>query len=400
MPTVTPSATVTPTTTPTPGLPTQIPPTTTPSPTPTPSGPTPTFPPSLASLRIAYTDNGKLWLWHQGRVTPLTEVDEATVRVRITDDGQVIAFRRQSGLWAINRDGSGERLLVSSAIMNEKEPTDSGISFYQIEWLPGTHVLFFNTIHTGYGLFPTYDLQRVNADTQRWDILLPPGKGGFFYFSPDRKKMVLVTATEIHLMDVDGSHYRTVFTYPYVLTHSEWEYHTVPDWAPDSKSFMVPIPPSDYMHDDITPTTLWRIPADGSPATVFAEIEAERGRYISLSPDLSKMVIQIFSEGVGQLHIANSDGSGDVLYASGIDDFYGWSPDMKHFAYRVSGTVWIGALGTDPIRYSDRTSWLEWLDGTHFLYEHAGELRLGFLDGASILLVGPVDFAFYNDYSK
>jgi hypothetical protein len=70
---------------------------------------TPALSPSLASLRIAFTYDKKIWLWQNGIAEPLTGIEEYThTPVRISDDGEIIAFARD-GLWLINSDGSQER---------------------------------------------------------------------------------------------------------------------------------------------------------------------------------------------------------------------------------------------------------------------------------------------------
>src|SRR5258708_3174894 len=95
-----------------PSVASSFPPTKTPFPSPvatlTPIQPTPAFA-SLSSLRIAYTNDGILWLWQKGTATPLT-TSEGFPAIRFSGDGRVIAFLR-NGLWAIDSDGANERSL-------------------------------------------------------------------------------------------------------------------------------------------------------------------------------------------------------------------------------------------------------------------------------------------------
>ena len=169
-------------------LPTLVPPTTPiPSDTPVPTEtltptipPSPTLPPptpTQQALRVAYVKNGNVWLWTQGGSTqPLTTAGYV-VSLDLSGDGQMVAFQRETipfhpELWAVNSDGTGERVLVSAAdflalLPGSPNPNAAGIGPFQYGWRPGTHILAYNTrlLFEGPGLGGNDDLRQVDADT-------------------------------------------------------------------------------------------------------------------------------------------------------------------------------------------------------------------------------------------
>ena len=69
--------------------------------------------------------------------------------VRISDDGAIVAFFREGELWAVNSDGTGERLLVGNddlaAMERRSDYQDAAVAFQLFDWVPGTHLIAFNT---------------------------------------------------------------------------------------------------------------------------------------------------------------------------------------------------------------------------------------------------------------
>jgi hypothetical protein len=325
----------------------------TPNPSPTIPLPTPTLSPSLTSLQIAFVDDDRqIWLWENETIRPLTNSNlEGYVQVKISDDGSLIAFSSNSELWVINSDGSNERLLVSADVFQSLEPRDPGVGLSQFDWISGTHTLMFNTILLyDFGLAYTDDLYRVNADTLRWKMLRQPGEGGKFIFSPDGKRVLLVTPHTISLMQVDGSDYRNMLEY-YVETDSEYHYYAKPVWEPDSQSLIVAIPPNAY--SDRPTISIWRLYVDSTPSEIISQFQ------------------------VGE----------------GVDDpkYWHWSPDMEHYAtfsdddhrfYLASNRVILESL-TEPTS----SIWFSWIDETHFFYRGYCSLRLGTIGAPSITIV-------------
>ena len=310
---------------------------------------TATLSPSLASVRIVFTYEEKLWLWQGGTAQPLTSVNDGA-SINISDDGEIIAFTRD-GLWVINSDGRNERLLLGDEVFGQIEPKAPGVELDDFDWVPNTYTLLFNTILTdGRGLSPTDDLYMVDAETMQWKLLRKPGEGGKFFFSPDGQRVAMTTPTQIRLMNIDGSNYHVVMNYS-VPFPSDYAYYAAPNWAADSQSLTVPIPPEDFYYTVTTsPTLVWQLPVDGTPPTIISELPP-----------------------------------GDSGYDNRI-----WSPEKQHFAFWFEGAYHLDTDGVvlnplTEIGASERR--FAWIDEAHFLYYLSNcNLRLGTIGEPSISL--------------
>lgn len=343
----------------------------TPSPAPslTPSAtmplPTPTLPPSLSSLQIVFSDQTQLWIWQNG-INQLIKKGEGFVQVKISDDGSLIAFNRNFELWVIDSDGSNERLLVSADDFQSLEPKDPGVRLKDFDWVPGTHTLFFNTrLLYDFGLAYTDDLYQVNADTMQWELLRQQRDGGTFTFSPDGRRVVMVTPQKISVMNVDNSHYRIALEY-IVAFPSEASYYAKPKWEPDSQSMLVYIPPEDHCCEN--PAHILRIFADGTPAEIISELSSK-----------------------------------DDEFAFRI-----WAPGMNHYAIAplLENQYFLGTDGTDLEPLTEPTNFFVgflWVDEEHFLYRGVADLMLGTIGAPSILIADSNetgDYVQYWDFTK
>ena len=134
------------------------------------STPTTAPPPTPAPLLLVYTKSGNLWLSTDGGAPVMLTsggVDSGPV---ISPDGSEVLFRRElppslAGLYrfelrVIGIDGTGERSILGPADL----PGEMGTPLeqttpvlldqlpVQVEWLPTTHAIAFNTrIEQGYG---------------------------------------------------------------------------------------------------------------------------------------------------------------------------------------------------------------------------------------------------------
>lgn len=310
---------------------------------------TATLSPSLASTRIAFTYEKKLWLWQNGTAQPLTSVNDGA-SINISGDGEIIAFTRD-GLWVIDSDGRNERLLLGNEAFRQMEPKDPGVELHDFDWVPNTHMLLFNTILSDVrGLSPTDDLYIVDAETMQWKLLRRPGEGGKFFVAPDGQRVAMTTPTQIRLMNLDGSNYHVVMEYS-VPFPSDYAYYAAPKWAPDSQSLTVPIPPEDFYYTATTsPTVVWRLPIDGTRPTIISKLPA-----------------------------------GDSGYDNRI-----WSPNNQHFAVWLdeTATYHLDTDGTDlnPLtEVGSSRQQFAWIDETHFLYYLSRcNLRLGTIGALSI----------------
>lgn len=367
-----------------------------------------------AILRVAYTDSDlNLWYWEEGAAPrQLTDTGDI-IEIKISHDGTLIAFLRGADyanldLWVIRSDGSGERRLVSAAEFASLTPVpDSvGTTAYGLVWVPGEHTLAFTTqpLFEGPGFMLNNDLWLVNAETGERRMLLAPGSGGMFTYSPDGTQIVLVTPTEVSLVNADGSNRRhAVLTYAAVMTYSDYAYHVQPVWAQDSSYLRVVVPPQDPLASSPRPpTAIWHLPAAGTGASQIATLDVFFLDPVVLSPDLQRLaylrpLAAEVSDNQRELRIAAANGSADTLYASGDSiRIYGWSPDSEHFIFSINGftNMQLGRVGSGfvPLAESGYAVLARWVAGERFLYLTMSgdnwELRLGTIGTPSTLIAG------------
>lgn len=354
-------------------------------------------------LRVVYAKTDTIYLWQEGQAPKaITGSGNPIYSLDLSDDGQVIAFTRQVGevqaeLWAVNVDGSNERMLVSEGDFNALDPDALAVVPYHFSWVPDTHLLAYNThqVFEGPGLVLYDDLRQVDADTMNQSTLLSPGQGGEFYYSPDGSQIAITTPTKISLINADGSNLRaSVLEYDPVLTYSEYQYYAKPEWLPDSSGLRVMIPPVDSLSEPRPPTSLWEIPLDGSPAIKTGEIVTMPffAESAAFSPDLTKIAYLIETgeppQNIHELHFVNPDGSGDQIYhAEPLLNFRGWATDGMRFALTVEEdqTLQIGQLDAPYSPAADAPTSvyrLNWIDEQRYLYLQASDT------GATLYLAG------------
>jgi len=393
----------------------------------------PTFAPTMPPLvlRVAYVKDNNAWIWAEGLGTLALTASGDVQDVRISDDGLVVAYVRESApfspeIWAVDNTGSNTRLLVGSAdfwATYTGSPGDapSGIGPYQFGWRPGTHILYYDTkpLFEGPGLMGYDDLHAVNADTLAKVTIFSSGDGGKFYFSTDGAQMAIVTPTSISLANADGSNLRLdVLTFAPVITYSEYLYYPSPVWAADSNALRVTIPPADPMLTPLNPTGIWHIPTDGSPAVLSTNILAIPFAWpdTAISPDLTRIAyaqsVGLPADNMRELHLANADGSADTVYMTGESlELINWLPNSTQFVFVLRGSgatrgIHVGTVGggyttlsADPTKMRD----IAWVDDTHFLYlgSNSGiwELRYNILGdvGSTLLDTGQI---WGYDFSK
>lgn len=394
--------------------------TSTPEPIPEPtSEPTPESPPFL---QVVYVKDGNAWYWDEdGLNLQLTFLGDVT-SVVLSEDGQVAAFIRGTDyiheqLGAVNTDGTNLRTLVSLADLMTMIAHPDALSAvpYRLAWVPGTHILAFNTRMTfeGPGLILPDELRQVNADTLTLSTLLPAGQAGDFYYSPDGSQIALVNSTLISVVNADGSNRRDLLTFPTVITYSEYNYYPPVVWSPDSTFLRAAIPPHDPLIEPPDLTTIWHLPADGSPPSILTTLTSVPffHEIPSISPDMSKMAyLTMVTPGappIVDLHISNVDGSGDVIYNSGDRQFEAWSVDSAHFIYTEGGhNPKIGQIGFSPQNITGVTLMLniQWVDDTHFLYLNrlsgSWELWLGEMGAPGILIGSTTGDRIWYDFTR
>lgn len=365
---------------------------------------------ATAGLRVVFLRNEEgefrrddVWLWEEGGSVLRLSKSGWVTKVAISDDGQRVAYVRSddyswSELWVVDSDGMNERRLVSNDEMNTYSTVPDGVAVvpHQIEWVSGTHMLVYNT-HTlfmGPGIHLNDDLYLVNVDTLSKQVLLAPGTGGEFVFSPDGSQIALVTPSSISLVDADGANRRdNVLTYGRIGLGEDL-YYPQPVWSVDSQTLGVPIPSTGPFDDKLGPTALWVIPESGAPPTQLGSVEGVCLDAVTFSPDLNRIAYQRPVKGTSgkmwELHLANADGSEDIVYDTAAwVEFRGWAPDGDRFVYMVEDrAAKLGQIGGDPVLLDGVTLDnalpfpVTWVSSDRFLYH-------GRTAGFELHLAGP-----------
>jgi len=368
-------------------------------------------------LRVAFVREGNVWLWSEGaEARALTSAGDVT-SVEISDDGEVVAFLRGLELWAVNSDGSGERpLITTDHIAAMVEPGDPGVRVYRFEWVPGTHVVAFNTrLHLEVGLVPNDDLRLVDADTLEQRVLLPRGEGGEFHYSPDGRQIAIVRSGTISLVDADGGNRRESLTYTPPVTYSEFRYYAQPVWAADSGSLRVFIPPVDPQAQPPQLGSVWHLRTDGQEARLIASLRTSSEP--AFSPDLGHVAYLEQAAGAppgsneGGLLVTNLDDGETVSYDEQASNVYEWSPDSQHFAYMTSlqlPQAQIGQLGSDPVpAYEDPNVAaidVRWIDAERYLFttitEQGRSILLGEIGGSSAVVATVSGRSLIYDFAR
>lgn len=362
---------------------------------------------------LIYIKGGDLWTWSAGEKKQATSYGNISGFFLSADRSKVAVFRRgdndETSLWVMNLDGSQARLLVSQDDLDalgkfsetkESLQTNSRVSFRGTAWVPGTYTIAYGTYrHIKYdGTIFHDDLNLVDTVTGEKTTLLPPGSGGGFTYSPDGSQIAIIGQNQISIMNADGSHRRDeVLEYPTIQDVDNYYYPT-PIWSADAQYLILALPPQQLMSDSRSPTTLWKIPADGTPAIQLGTFEAVAflSGYTAFSPDLTRLAYLDEvdpSKGTLVIHIANYDGSGDKVIQEGKGVYFvNWSPDGQHFVYYKSSNdteAWyisdLNGIST-PLAY--KPEFLNWVSKDAFLqYDSLPcarfEMRLTPIDGES-----------------
>ena len=387
-----------------------------PEPTALPEEVTPTLEPAPeGDLLVVYTDEGSLWIVAGESAARRLTSGGADSDPLFSPDGRWILFRRQLPpspadlprfeLRIIGADGSDERRVVGPEDLPGEMgmPIESDVEVLldrlplQVTWLPDSRAVAFNTrIEGGYGLIANDDLWLVDIETGALTALLPDGEGGSFAFSPDGARLVACTPTTVTMMGADGTNRRELVTFDFVNTASEYAYHPMPAWAPDSSYALVAISSPEPFAPGAS-GNVWRLPVSGDTvllATLPGNfLFATMGNAL-WSPDRTRIAYTAPAAGGGpntrDLIIAGVDGSDPVVYATGELDFQGWTPTGHRFTFwqNQPGELYLGQIAEPPQRLvgpgeADRIQSLRWADGETFAYV-TGEW------GAFIFRVGQV----------
>ncbi len=370
-------------------------------------------------VRVAYVKDANVWIWDAGSGSEQLTTNGGVENVWLSDDGQRIAFRRGQDLWVVDSDGGNERQLTRAADFvglsqgQELDPFVTGIIPYQVAWLSGSRQLFFNTSPQidGPGLLMSDDLWMVDTDSSELTIVLGPGDGGNFTFSPDGQRLAIVTPGRIDLMDVNGNNRREAFTHTPVITFSEFEYYAQPVWAADSGSLRVAIPPTDSSVPSAQPTSIWSIPVEDRPAWLIGQVTTQpRSHELLFAPNLARLAYLVGERPEGpdsdrpSMAIAEMSESiiwDPILFPADVMSVHGWSPDSAHLLYASEtasiAEITMGQPDVRPLISGDDQGLIlnvTWTDNFRFLYQQQSatgwDILLGRIDGSDPMLVDSV----------
>jgi Tol biopolymer transport system component len=379
------------------------------TPTPVPDGfEAPTPPPAFTpipvadyaapeGLRVVVATGEEIQQWtSETRRRSVLIQENATIGpIWISDDGSIVAFMRGRDLWAVNSDGTNERLLLGEQDLASMEPLNPGVDLNLLEWVPGTHTLAFNTrLRMDHGLVLNDDLHLIDADSLERTLLLPPGDGGEFYYSPDGKQIALVTAGEITLVDAQGRQRNRVLTYTPINTGSEFQYYARPVWAQDGTALLVAIPPVELFAQPAGLTTIWHLPADGSSARLVRSVDAALSigyDALSFSHDLEFVAYaqarQTGGASQGELEAwieVLRLAIGDTQAYPYADALFQWAPDSERFAFtagreqpRLYIGQWSGATLPGSVEDGMLAYDVRWVDDEHYLVVVRRTARMG-----------------------
>jgi len=341
---------------------------------------TPSPEPTSSLLRIAYFKDGHVMVWDESTGS-LQLAESSTELIRISDDGQVIAYLGSDaqgvfGIFAVNADGSYTRLLVGEDNLNAIQPAAQVVA---LDFAPASHSLYFVT--------DQYDLHLVNPDSGGSPTsVFGPGAGGFFSFSPDGQWMTLYHPNQLILAHPDGSGARVAFNYPSDFVYTMMGPQVICEQ--DSSAFRIASAADSQV-------SVWRIPVTTDPVQLLSYT----GPYeANLSPDGSKLVYLYYQHDPIDVHLVDQNGQ-DTTYASYDStkylnlNFMGWRPDSQSFLLNLSddgrlSSPWLCTQGGQPVKLTD-TDYayaVTWVDADRFLFISDIDLRLQGIGQPSILV--------------
>ena len=289
---------------------------------------------SVPGLRVLYLREGNLWVWTEaGGNAQLTDSGDMST-IRVSGDGQMLAYMRKRDVWRVQIDGMDAHLL-------------------------GTQ----------------------------------PVEGGALWFSPNGSLLAVSTGDHIDVIDLAALSTATVLTYPVIAD----DYYPEVVWSPDSSGFktVIPAPTENGQAEMLFVFT------NGTVASLAKFVISPLSESLPyLSPDGGYLIYGA-KMGADQESLYLMDSSGATRTygepAAGIRT-YGWLPDAEHFVYgwEEPQRTFIGSVDGAP-EYNEIVflQTVRWVESEYYLAVDNGDLVLGNLDGARMLIDSHVsDFDF------
>ena len=331
-------------------------------------------------LRIAYTDDGNLWVVEKGQ-GPIQLTDTGGISdVRLSDDGEWIAYvvrdpdQDTADLHSVRFDGNIHLVLLEADGFDALYPLDGFIhtTLSSMDFLPESHTLLINTrgVFEGPGLAKNDDLLSINVETGQFTPLLLRGDGGDFTASPAGDQIALTRPDSLSFVESNGANLRPdVLSFSSVITYSEYFFYPLPVWS--DNSVILPVPQQDPFFAEEA-GTIWNVNGE---AQILAQPDGDlfgpQREFPIVSPDGSSVAYFKATEEGGQQHlvIQRLDNGEQVIYDTGPIQWKGWGPDSNRMVY-TKGTgfdLYLGELGAPPSPLAPGTG-LRWINANEYLY--------------------------------
>lgn len=368
-------------------------------------------------ISIVFVEEGHIKVWQEETNDSQIIFDSGdVVGVSLSHDGQVIAFLRywplhwpheadnptspiQYALWAINRDGTNPRELVSAELLRQADQADNQFAHMisEIAWLPNTHTIAYSTF-----AFPTIvgasyggtlgDLQLVDIDTTVRTTIVPPGQDGRFIFSPNGQQIAIITADSLSFVNTDGSNWRQDILSFTRLTYPHEAYYPDGRWVSDT-TFVMAAAIDEYTYNDTDGKfATWRVSADSSLVEEVAIING-RPDTVVFAPDGSQMSF-VGSSNYRKTTLAAIDNSWSIVLDR--DDKVTWTSNGQPFYIPAGESALTPICPDTALETRDdcgdpfslvaglQAASAHWINDTHFLFvtdKYPQALYLGSLDG-------------------
>jgi Tol biopolymer transport system component len=287
-----------------------------------------------SGLRIVYLREGNLWSWTEATGT-IQLMDTGDIsNVRLSNDGQSLAYMRGPEVWLVGMDGQNARLLA----------------------------------------------------TQK-------SAGGTLWFAPNGSLLAVSTNDHIDAINLQDASATTVMTYPAIQNN----YAPEVIWTPDASGFKTVIPPqmetgqADFLFVFTNGTVANLAKFALVPLSESLPYFSPDGGYIIYAEKLNDGNESLYL-------MDSSGATRPYGEAAAKVRALGWLPDSKRFAYTFEDTsrTFIGNVNEPPVEITlEGYQTLRWVVGEHFLGLQDGSLYLGDLNnGKTLIDVQVSDFDF------
>jgi hypothetical protein len=360
------------------------------------------------TLRVGMVKDNDVWLWEEGQPSLQLTQHGDVGQVYLSDDGQVVVYTRPAErgmmeLWKVDYFEQTPEILLTADDFGKMRRASGqiGVIPYNISWIPGAHILAFNTYPVirdeGIWIYIPDDVRTLDVDTKQLTTLFPIGSGGHFSYSPDGSFLALFTIDSFSVFRSDGKELLGILEDYQAIAFGEYYGYPWPQWSADSQKLLVAVPAGTDPLSLDAQVEIWEVRVDSSQALLIRNIQSYRSKFV-ISPDLQKIAYwrQPNQRSSGrELRIMEVYGTQDYAFAEGnILERFEWLPNSQRFLfwYSDSWDPWIGHVCQEATRFPGAAirSDIQWVDAVRYLYlsssEDSWNLYLGELDMGEILV--------------